>query len=65
LTVSFYNETDPRIAVLEIDGATMVTFAALSASGARYASGGVGFWEHHGEATLKRPASTLTCTLRK
>jgi uncharacterized protein len=65
LTVSFYNETDPRIAVLEIDGATMVMFAALSASGARYTSAGVEFWEHHGEATLKRPASTLTCTLRK
>ncbi|HWV54183.1 MliC family protein [Pseudorhodoplanes sp.] len=45
---------------LQLDGKSLVLPQRLSASGARYAKGGVSFWIKGQEATLRRPKKQAT-----
>lgn len=62
LVISYY-DTDPPSASMETDKGTDLLFIAESGSGARYAGGGVQFWEHQGTATVtwQQPAAEATC----
>ncbi len=51
-TAVFYRDTRPASVVLTYGQDQVIAFATPSASGARYSSGGVEFWEHQGEATV-------------
>lgn len=59
-TATFYND-EPRAAVLTWGNDQAIVPAAPAASGARYASEGIEFWEHHGEATVDFYGHRLTC----
>lgn len=61
LSVVFYNEMDPQVAVIRLGRDQAIAFAAPSASGARYTREGVEFWEHQGEATLEFYGTRLSC----
>jgi len=61
LSVVFHNELDPQVALIRLGRDQAVTFAAPSASGARYTREGVEFWEHQGEATLDFYGTRLSC----
>jgi len=61
LSVVFHNELDPQVAVVRLGRDQAITFAAPSASGARYTREGVEFWEHQGEATLDFYGTRLSC----
>jgi uncharacterized protein len=62
LVISYY-DTDPPSASMETEKGTDLLFIAESGSGARYAGGGVQFWEHQGTATVtwQTPAAEATC----
>jgi uncharacterized protein len=64
VTVAFYNDAEPKAAILKVGGDTMTVYAAPSASGARYGSGQVDFWEHQGAATIDWFGTKLTCKPR-
>ena len=52
LTAQFYNEFDPKAAVLNWKGDQQILFVELSGSGARYGRQGIEYWEHQGEVRL-------------
>ncbi len=60
-TAKFYNDFDPRVAVLTLGEDSAVTFAEPAASGARYGRDKVEFWEHHGEVTVNFFGNEFTC----
>ncbi|MFI8719482.1 MliC family protein [Stenotrophomonas sp. NPDC077464] len=61
LSVVFYNQMDPQVAVIRLGRDQAIAFAAPSASGSRYTREGVEFWEHQGEATLAFYGTRLSC----
>jgi uncharacterized protein len=64
-TASFYNDTDPKSAVLTWGNDQVIAFVAMSASGARYTTTDVEFWEHQGEARVSWFGTRLTCKLQR
>lgn len=62
--VAFYNDTDPRSAVITFDDKQVIALGERAASGAKYVAPNVEFWEHHGEATVKWAAATFQCKTR-
>jgi uncharacterized protein len=60
-SATFYQETEPRSALLMFGGDRVVAFIARSASGARYTADHVDFWDRQGEATLTWFDTRLTC----
>jgi uncharacterized protein len=65
VSVSFYNDAEPPSAILKVGQDKMTLRQAQSASGARYRSGDVEFWEHQGEATIDWFGTKLTCKGKK
>jgi len=63
-TAVFYNDIDPRSAVLTYGGDSQaIVFAQPSGSGSKYARDQVTFWEHQGEATVSWYGTELKCTV--
>ncbi|SOJ54961.1 Lipoprotein LprI [Mycobacterium simulans] len=52
LTAQFYNQFDPKAAVVNWKGEQYILFVQLSGSGARYGRQGIEYWEHQGEVRL-------------
>lgn len=61
-TVTFYNDLDPRAAVITWGSDQAIAFPRPAASGARYGREGLDFWEHQGEAKVDFYGNALTCT---
>ena len=61
LSVTFYNDTDPKSAVITYGNDQVIAFAARTASGSRYTAKDVDFWEHQGDATLTWSGARVTC----
>jgi len=61
---TFYRETDPPSAVITFGDDQVIAFATPSASGAKYATDGVEFWEKGGEASVGWFGTALTCRPR-
>ena len=59
-TAAFYND-EPRAALLTWGDDQAIVPAAISASGARYATDGIEFWEHQGEANVDFFGNKLKC----
>jgi uncharacterized protein len=62
LTAQFYNELDPKTAVLNWKGTRIVLFIQPSGSGARYGRQGSEYWEHQGEVTLDLSGTKFVCS---
>jgi uncharacterized protein len=62
-TAVFYQQAEPRAAVLTYGDRQEVVFAVPSASGARYANARVEFWEHQGEAAVRWEGESLSCAV--
>lgn len=58
---TFYNELEPRAAVVTVGDKQVVAFAAPSGSGAKYTATGVELWDHHGEAMLRWFGKRYAC----
>ncbi|GAB7141838.1 lysozyme inhibitor LprI family protein [Mycobacterium riyadhense] len=52
LTARFYNQFDPKAAVVNWKGNQYILFVQPSGSGARYGRQGIEYWEHQGEVRL-------------
>lgn len=63
-TAAFYEQTDPQSAVLTFGERQAIAMSATTASGARYSSDDVDFWEHHGEATMTWAGVKYVCKRR-
>ncbi|MBL8447165.1 MAG: MliC family protein, partial [Zoogloeaceae bacterium] len=63
-TAVFYNQADPRAAVLTFGDRQEIVFATPSGSGAKYANPRVEFWEHHGEAAVMWGGKSYSCWAR-
>lgn len=61
LTAQFYNQFDPKAAVLNWKGDQYIVFVELSGSGARYGRQGVEYWEHQGEVRLDFNGTKFVC----
>lgn len=61
---AFYNNTNPKAAVLTVGDDLVIAVIAPSGSGARYTASNVEFWEHQGTATIQWFGKTLSCTPR-
>jgi len=61
LVVRFDNQAEPRSAMLTYGGGEVVVQSVPAASGAKYASDGVEFWEHQGKATVDWYGKRLLC----
>lgn len=59
--VAYYNQTDPKSAVLTIDDWQRIGVAEPTGSGARYAGPGFSIWEHHGDLRIERGKDVWTC----
>jgi uncharacterized protein len=64
VTATYYNDTDPKSAVITVGNDQVIAFVAPSGSGARYTAANVELWEHQGEATLTWFGKSLKCTVR-
>lgn len=53
LSVQYINAAPNFLAIVQVEGQSLVFAATLSASGARYVSGPYEWWSHQGEATLR------------
>ncbi|GEM_PF-442171 len=68
LTVQYVNAAPNFLAVVPVDGQSLVFATTISASGARYVAGPFEWWSHQGEATLRDlmqdedAAPLATCT---
>ncbi|MEE3063086.1 MAG: lysozyme inhibitor LprI family protein [Actinomycetota bacterium] len=62
LTAQFYNQFDPRTAVLNWKGNQEILFLLPSGSGARYGRQGSEYWEHQGEVTIDLNGTKFVCT---
>lgn len=60
VAATFYND-EPRAMVLTVDDDQVIVPAAISGSGARYATDGVEFWEHQGDASITFYGTKLAC----
>lgn len=63
-SATFYNELDPRAAVITYGGDQTIAIAAPSGSGSRYTAVNMEFWEHQGEAKVDWYGTQLTCIPR-
>lgn len=63
--VTYYQETDPKSAVITYGDDQVIALAAPTGSGARYTAAGVELWEHQGEAAVEWFGTKLTCRPRK
>lgn len=61
LTAQFYNQLDPKTAVLDWKGVRVILFIQPSGSGARYGRQGSEYWEHQGEVTLDLSGTKFVC----
>ncbi|MDP7720846.1 MliC family protein [Mycobacterium sp. TY814] len=61
LTAQFYNQLDPKTAVLDWKGVQVILFLQPSGSGARYGRQGSEYWEHQGEVTLDLSGTKFVC----
>jgi uncharacterized protein len=61
LSVTYYDETEPKSAVITYGNDQVIAFAARAASGARYTAKDVDFWDHQGDATLTWSGARMTC----
>jgi uncharacterized protein len=61
LTTQFYNQLDPKTAVLDWKGVRVILFLQPSGSGARYGRQGSEYWEHQGEVTLDLSGTKFVC----
>ena len=61
LTAQFYNDFDPKTAVLEWKGTRIILFIQPSGSGARYGRQGDDYWKHQGEVTLDLGGTKFVC----
>lgn len=64
LAVTYYNEIEPKAALIRLGQDQAIAFLAQAASGARYTREGVEFWEHQGEVTLAFYGTRLSCRAR-
>ncbi|MGB9307542.1 MAG: MliC family protein [Mycobacterium sp.] len=64
LTAQFYNDLDPKTAVLDWKGTRIILFIQPSGSGARYGRQGDDYWEHQGEVTLDLSGTKFVCHTR-
>ncbi|MEF9899218.1 MAG: MliC family protein [Pseudomonas sp.] len=64
-TAVFYNQLEPQAAVLTYGGDQTIVIAQPAASGSKYGSQGVEFWEHQGEAKVKWYGSDMTCQVAR
>lgn len=68
LAVQYVNAAPNFLAVVPVDGQSLVFATTISASGARYVAGPFEWWSHQGEATLRdlmqdeNAAPLATCT---
>lgn len=53
LNVQYINAAPNFLAIVPVEGQSLVFVSAISASGARYVSGPYEWWSHQGEATLR------------
>ena len=53
LSVQYINAAPNFLAIVPVEGETLVFASTVSASGARYVSGPYEWWSHQGEATLR------------
>ncbi|MCP8883697.1 MliC family protein [Devosia sp. XJ19-1] len=53
LSVQYVNAAPNFLAILPVEGQSLVFATTLSASGARYVAGPYEWWSHQGEATLR------------
>ena len=60
-TVAYYNDLDPRAAVITLGSDHAIAFTQPAASGARYGRVGLDVWEHQGEAAVDFYGIKLTC----
>jgi uncharacterized protein len=60
-TVVYYNELDPKAAVITWGNDQAIVFPSLAASGERYGREGLDFWEHQGVATVDFYGNKLRC----
>jgi len=60
-TVTFYNDIQPKAAVLAWGDEQVIVFPLPAASGSRYGTQGVEFWEHQGEAMVDFRGNKMTC----
>ncbi|OBJ79609.1 hypothetical protein A9W97_30040 [Mycobacterium gordonae] len=61
LTAQFYNQLDPKTAVLYWKGVRVILFLQPSGSGARYGRQGSEYWEHQGEVNLDLGGTKFVC----
>lgn len=61
VTAVYYDQTDPKSAVITVGDDQVIAFIAPSGSGARYTAANVELWEHQGEVALKWFGSDLHC----
>ncbi len=61
LTAQFYNQLDPKTAVLDWKGVRVILFIQPSGSGARYGRQGSEYWEHQGEVNLDLGGTKFVC----
>ncbi|OBK92632.1 hypothetical protein A5645_22870 [Mycobacterium asiaticum] len=64
LTAQFYNQLEPKTAVLDWKGNRVILFIQPSGSGARYGRQGSEYWEHQGEVTLNLSGTEFVCRTR-
>ena len=62
LTAQFYNQFDPKAAVLTWGTDKAIVFVQPSGSGARYGREGLEFWEHQGEVSVDFYGNEFVCT---
>ncbi len=68
LSVQYINAAPNFLAIVPVDGQSLIFATTLSASGARYVSGPYEWWSHQGEASLRDlmqdedAAPLATCT---
>jgi uncharacterized protein len=62
LTAQFYNQFDPKTAVLNWKGTQQILFLLPSGSGARYGRQGAEYWEHQGEVKLDFNGTKFVCS---
>ncbi len=64
VSMAYYNDIDPPVAVMTYGSDRAVMVVQPSGSGARYGAPGVEFWEHHGEALVTWRGQKATCKPR-
>ncbi len=62
-TVVYYNDLDPKTAVVTWGDDQAFAFPMMAASGARYGREGMEIWEHQGELSVDFYGNRFTCRL--